>query len=73
MIVDWYGVDDNAYCLVDGMEDWYCESVYYEADILTSYDNNNNRCVAMGAERSYDGQSPQLFAIQPPFWVETIG
>ena len=31
-------VDDNAFSLVDGMEDWYCESVYYyDADILTSY------------------------------------
>ena len=32
-------VDANAFSLVDGMEDWYCESVYYDADILTSYDN----------------------------------
>ena len=39
--------------------------VYYDADILTSYDNIGGG--EMGAKRSYDRQSPQLFAIQPLF------
>ena len=55
-------VDDNAYCLVDGMEDWYCECILW-CLILTLYDDNNNRCG--------DGELWQtiakIFAIQPPF------